>query len=299
MASEQLTMVVNMLRSGALGVSPESPIEQLRAGMESMAGMFTVPADVTCERVDAGGVPAEWIVAPEARRARVILYLHGGGYVMGSIKTHRALAVDLSRAAAARVLLIDYRLAPEHPFPAAVDDATAAYRWLLAHGVQPARLAIAGDSAGGGLTVATLVALRDAGTAMPAAGVCLSPWVDLEGIGESMTSKAAVDPMVQRDGLKRMASFYLGGHDPRTPLAAPLYADLSGLPPLLIQVGTAETLRDDSTRLAERARKAGVAVELEEWEDMIHVFQAFAMLLPEGRQAIEKIGAFVRERTGP
>ena len=195
------------------------------------------------------------------------------------------------------MLLIDYRLAPEHPHPAAVDDATAAYRWLIANGASPARLVVAGDSAGGGLTVATLVALRDAQAPPPAAGVCLSPWVDLEGLGESMTTKAAVDPMVQREPLLKMAALYLGGHGARTPLAAPLYADLSGLPPLLIQVGTAETLLDDATRLAERARKAGVEVQLEAWDDMIHVFQAFAALLPEGQQAIQRIGAFVRHRT--
>jgi acetyl esterase/lipase len=158
-------------------------------------------------------------------------------------------------------------------------------------------MAIGGDSAGGGLTVATLVAVRDAGLPVPAAGVCLSPWVDLEGIGESMTTKAAVDPMVQRDGLLKMAAAYLAGQSARTPLASPLYANLSGLPPLLIQVGTAETLLDDSTRLAERARKAGVNVTLEPWEDMIHVWQAFASLLPEGRDAIERIGEFVKRNT--
>jgi len=295
MASEQLQMIVNMLKASS--PPPDASIEQLRAGLEVMAGAFAAPADVSSQCVDAGGVPAEWVVTPEAAPNRVIFYLHGGGYVMGSINTHRSLAVNLSRAAAARVLLVDYRLAPEHPHPAAVEDATAAYRWLLASGVAPSRIVIAGDSAGGGLTMATLVALRDAHTPLPAAGVCLSPWVDLEGLGDSMTSKAAVDPMVQRDPLKRMAAAYLGSHNARTPLAAPLYADLSGLPPLLIQVGTAETLLDDSTRLAERARKANVEVRLDPWEDMIHVFQAFAPLLPEAGQAIERIGAFVRERT--
>jgi acetyl esterase/lipase len=202
----------------------------------------------------------------------------------------------VSRAAAARVLLVDYRLAPEYPHPAAVQDATAAYRWLLAQGCKPGRLAIAGDSAGGGLTVATLVALRDAGTPLPAAGVCLSPWVDLEGVGESMRAKADLDPMVYHDGLLQMAALYLNGLDPRTPLAAPLYADLRGLPPLLIQVGTAETLLDDSVRLAARAREADVDVTLEPWDDMIHVFQAFAGVLPEGQQAVDRIGEFVRAR---
>jgi acetyl esterase/lipase len=177
-----------------------------------------------------------------------------------------------------------------------VEDATTAYRWLLGTGVNPAGVVIAGDSAGGGLTAATLVALRDAGDLLPAAGVCLSPWVDLEGIGESMTSKAEADPMVQRDELLDMAKAYLGGADPRTPLAAPLYADLRGLPPLLIHVGTAETLLDDATRLAARARAAGVDVTLEPWEDMIHVWHFMASILPEGQQAIDRIGEFIFER---
>ncbi|HVN63094.1 MAG TPA: alpha/beta hydrolase, partial [Candidatus Binataceae bacterium] len=210
--------------------------------------------------------------------------------------THRALAGRISRASAARVLLIDYRLAPENPFPAAVEDAVAGYKWLLAQGQKPARLAIAGDSAGGGLTVAALVAIRDAKLPLPAAGVCLSPWVDLEGVGETMTSNDATDPMVHKEPLVDMAKLYLGGKDPRTPLAAPLYADLAGLPPMLIQVGGAETLLDDSRRIAERARKAGVNVTLEPWDDMIHVWQMFAPILDEGQKAIERIGEFVRTK---
>jgi acetyl esterase/lipase len=228
----------------------------------------------------------------------VVLYLHGGGYVIGSIKTHRDLMGRISRAAQARVLGLDYRLAPEHPFPAAVDDSLSAYRWLLDNGTKPARIAVAGDSAGGGLTVATLVAIRDAKLPLPAAGVCLSPWVDMEGIGETMKTRAQADPVVQRDGLLGMASAYLQGKDPRSPLAAPLYADLKGLPPLLIQVGDAETLLDDSNRLADRARAAGVNVKLEVWPEMIHVWQLFASFLPEGQQAVEGIGSFIRSRIG-
>jgi acetyl esterase/lipase len=256
--------------------------------------LFPVAADVKCEPVTAGGVKAEWVTAPGADAGRAVLYLHGGGYVIGSINTHRALAARISTAAKARVLVIDYRLAPEHPFPAAVEDSVAAYRWMLAQGLKPSRIAVAGDSAGGGLTVATLVAIRDAKLASPGAGVCLSPWIDLEGIGDSMKSKASVDPMVQKEALLEMAAHYLKGQNARSPLAAPLYADLAGLPPLLVQVGTAETLMDDSTRLAERARKAGVKVTLEPWENMIHVFQVFAPMLDEGQQAIEKIGEFIR-----
>ena len=295
MASQELNAVISMLRAQTPAVEPS--VAEMRAGIEALATLAPMAPDVRREAVSAGGLPAEWIVAPPARADCVILYLHGGGYVIGSIKTHRDLAARLSRAAQARVLVIDYRLAPEHPFPAAVDDATAAYRWLLSIGVQPPKIVIGGDSAGGGLTVATLVALCEARLPLPAAGVCLSPWVDLEGTGESMTTKAAVDPMVRRDELQRMAAMYLNGRDPRTPLAAPLHADLTGLPALLIQVGTAETLLDDSTRLAARARAAGVEATLEPWEDMIHVWQAFAAILPEGQQAIERIGEFVRQRT--
>jgi len=294
MPNEQLKMVIDMI--GVMPQSRDLPVAEVRAALEALSAGFTPPTDLRTESVSAGGVPAEWVVAAGAPTDRVIFYLHGGGYCIGSINTHRDMAARLSAAARARVLLIDYRLAPEHPFPAAVDDATAAYRWLLSAGTSPARTVIAGDSAGGGLTVATLVALRDAGQPLPAAAVCLSPWVDLEGLGESMTTKASVDPMINVDGLRQYAKHYLAGQNARSPLAAPLYADLSGLPPLLIQVGTAETLLDDSTRLAERARKAGVDVTLEPWEDMIHVWQAFAAMLPEGQQAIERIGEFVRQR---
>jgi monoterpene epsilon-lactone hydrolase len=270
--------------------------QEKRAGFEFMTSIFVVPPDVEWEPIDAGGVPAEWITTPQATDSRVICYLHGGGYTMGSVNTHREMVSRLSRAASARALSVDYRLAPENPFPAAVEDATTAYRWLLGTGVDPASVVIAGDSAGGGLTAATLVALRDEGAPLPAAGVCLSPWVDMEGIGESMTAKAEADPMVQREDLLETAKAYLNGVDPRTPLAAPLYADLTGLPPLLIQVGTAETLLDDAIRLAERARAAGVDVTFEPWEDMIHVWHFMASMLPEGEQAIERIGEFIRER---
>jgi len=292
MSQQQLQQIIQMLKAQPIAGRPT--VQETRANFEQMAGMFPVAADVKCEPVDAGGVKSEWVTAPGADAGRAVLYLHGGGYVIGSINTHRDLAARISRAAKARVLLIDYRLAPEHPFPAAVEDSVAAYRWMLAQGLKPARISVAGDSAGGGLTVATLAAIRDAKLATPGAAVCLSPWVDLEGVGDSMKSKASVDPMVQRDGLLEMAQHYLAGKDARSPLAAPLYADLAGLPPMLIQVGTAETLLDDSTRIAERARKAGVKVTLEPWENMIHVFQVFAPMLDEGQQAIEKIGEFIR-----
>ena len=297
MASEQLQALIQQFRSQPVVARDES-IPEARARFEQMYGMFPFPEDVRREPVTANGVPAEWIVAPGATEERVILYFHGGGYCIGSINTHRELVARLSHAAQARGFAVDYRLAPEHPFPAAVEDAITAYRWLLATGVSPDRIVIAGDSAGGGLTVATLVALRYTGAPLPAAGVCLSPWVDLEGIGPSMTSKAAEDPILQPEALATLAAAYLGGADRGTPLAAPLYADLRGLPPLLIHVGTAEVLLDDATRLAERARVAGVRVTLEVWPEMIHAWHVFYALLPEGEQAIERIGVFIRSRTG-
>jgi acetyl esterase/lipase len=292
MPSTELQTVIDLLR-GTPMLRDGSFAEQ-RAAMEGLTALMALPDDVRCTPVDAGGVPAEWVAASGARQDRAVLYLHGGGYCIGSIATHRQLAADVSRAAGARVLLIAYGLAPERPFPAAVEDATRAYRYLLGSGAMPAGSAIAGDSAGGGLTVATLLALRDAGAALPAAGVCLSPWLDLTQSGASMRSKAAVDPIVQRDQLQRMADAYLGGAAATTALASPLFADLAGLPPLLVQVGTAETLLDDATRFADRARAAGVAVDLDVWDDMVHVWHAFAFVLPEARQALERVGAFLR-----
>jgi acetyl esterase/lipase len=292
MSQQQLQQIIQMLKAQPIAGRPT--VQETRENFEQMTKVFPVAPDVKCEPVNAGGVKSEWVTTPGADAGRAVLYLHGGGYVIGSINTHRDLTARISRAAKARVLLVDYRLAPEHPFPAAVEDSVAAYRWMLAQGLKPSRIAVAGDSAGGGLTVATLVAIRDAKLAVPAAGVCLSPWIDLEGVGDSMKSKASVDPMVQKEALLEMAKHYLNGQDARSPLAAPLYADLAGLPPLLVQVGTAETLLDDSTRLAERARKAGVKVTLEPFENMIHVFQVFAPMLDEGQQAIDKIGEFVR-----
>jgi len=299
MASPELQAILDMLKNRPMPSRDQEPsVEEIRAGFDALAGIFPAAPDVRSERVDAGGVPAEWTDVPGADPRCVLLYLHGGGYAIGSVSTHRDLTSRIARAAGVRALSVEYRLAPEHPHPAAVEDSTAAYRWLLGQGIEAERVVISGDSAGGGLTLATLVALRDAGDPLPAAGVSLSPWVDLEGIGESMTTLAEIDPLLDRDGLLWMAKLYLGGLDPRTPLAAPLYADLAGLPPLLIQVGKAEGLLDDARRVAERARAAGVDVTLEAWDDMIHVWHIFASMLPEAREAIERIGEFMRKRLG-
>ncbi|HSL49606.1 MAG TPA: alpha/beta hydrolase [Candidatus Deferrimicrobiaceae bacterium] len=267
-----------------------------RAQYERAEKVFPTPPDVKVEHVSAPAAPAEWLRPPAAEPGRVVLYLHGGGYVIGSPRSHRHLAAAIAGAAGASALLLDYRLAPEHPFPAAVEDATAAYRWLLEQAIAPGRIVIAGDSAGGGLTVATLLALREARVPLPAAGVCISPWVDLTCSGASYGTKADVDPIVRRAGVEEMAQAYLGPTLPRTPLASPLFADLRGLPPLLIHVGSDEVLLDDAVQLAARARAAGVETTLEVYERMIHVWHWFLPMLDEAQTAVEAIGRFVRSR---
>ena len=237
------------------------------------------------------GVPAEWIAAPGAELG-AILYLHGGAYTLGSINTHREMVARLSRSTGMRALIINYRLAPEHPYPAALEDATTAYRWLLAQGNDPARILIAGDSAGGGLTLAALIALRDAGEPLPAGAVCLSPWTDLTCSGDSIQTKAQDDLILTLENLSRSARSYAGEHDLRSPLISPLFADLSGLPPLLIQVGTDEILLDDARRIVEKAQTAGVDVTLEIWEEMFHVFQMVS-IMPGTKKALGQIGDFV------
>ncbi|MBI3759112.1 MAG: alpha/beta hydrolase [Deltaproteobacteria bacterium] len=258
MASEQLAKVLSIIQS--VPRDPTAAVERMRGAMEKVSER--VAADVKCEPVSAGGVPAEWIIPPNASDDRVILYLHGGGYVMGSINTHRAMIARIARASQAKALALDYRMGPEYPFPAAVDDACAAYRWLIAQEYKPGRIVISGDSAGGGLTLATLLALRDSGAPLPAAAVPISPWADLEGTGESVVTRAAADPMVDKAGLLRMAKMYHGDQDPKNPLISPIHADYKGLPPMLIQVGDAEILLSDATRVTEKAKAAGVEVEL-------------------------------------
>ena len=265
-----------------------------RAQYERAEKVFPTPPEVKVERVNAPTAPAEWLRPPSAAPGRVVLYLHGGGYVIGSPRSHRHLAAAIAGAAGASALLLDYRLAPEHPYPAAVEDATAAYRWLLDQAIAPGHIVIAGDSAGGGLTVATLLALREARVPLPAAGVCISPWVDLTCGGASYATKADADPIVRRAGVEEMAQAYLGATPPRTPLASPLFADLRGLPPLLIHVGTDEVLLDDAVQLADRAKAAGVDATLEVYHRMIHVWHWFLPMLDEAQTAVDGIGRFVR-----
>ena len=271
---------------------------QRRAQYERAERVFPTPPDVKVETIAAPACPAEWLTPPGVRTDAVVLYLHGGGYVIGSPRSHRHLAAAIARAAGTRALLLDYRLAPEHPFPAALGDAVAAYQWLLAQGIAPGRVVVAGDSAGGGLTVATLLALRDGGLPRPAGGVCISPWVDLTNSAASYVTKAAVDPIVTREGIEGMTQAYVGGGDRKAPLVSPLYAHLNDLPPLLVQVGSDEVLLDDARGLGERAKAAGVDVTLEEWPSMIHVWHWFLPMLDEAARAIDVIGRFVRRVHG-
>lgn len=298
MVSKEMKRLIGDLQQ-SLGDVSEPSVDALRASFKQIGSMTKIPKDAKCDPLDAAGVPAEWISVPESINDRVILYFHGGGYVAGSINSHREYCVRLARASKTRVLLIDYRRAPEHCFPAALEDATKVYDWLIsAKGIKPKNIIIAGESAGGGLTIATLIKLRDDQMELPTAGVCLSPYLDLAVTGESVIFKAEVDPLVTQADLEFCAKLYLGEEDRRNPLASPLYADLKKLPPLYIQVGTAEILLDDSIRFADLARAAGVDVSLDIWDDMIHMFQMFAAMAPEGQDAIDKIGEFILKSLG-
>jgi len=273
--------------------SGEADLHKERIELDKLGAMFKLPKGIAVEKASAGGVPAEWLTPAGVSDKRVVLYLHGGSYTCGSCNSHRSMVSNIAIASKARALLLDYRLAPEHPHPAAVEDAVAAYKWLLEGGVDPKHIVIAGDSAGGGLAVALLVSLRDANIPMPAASICLSPWTDLAFSGETWKSKAKADLIIFDYKEHAFAKMYLGGLDARTPLASPLYADLKGLPPMLIQVGLDEVLLADSTRLVERLKQAGVNATLEEWEKMQHVWQFTASFMPEARRAVQKIGGFM------
>ena len=277
-------------QSGELVVAKE------RADVESMAKMFKPLGAIRCEPVAANGVLAEWILPVGAQPARAVLFLHGGSFNSGSIVSHRTLAGNVAIAADARSLLIDYRLAPEHPFPAAIEDAQTAYEWLLSQGVAPRQLIVAGDSAGGTLAMALLLQLRDKRQPLPAAAVCLSPAPDLTFSSESWTFNARKDLMLDARKERKSVEIYLKGADPRGPLASPSFADLSGLPPLLIQVGSHELLLSDAERLAEKAKAVGVDVTLEVWPGMQHEWQFAATFLPEGRRAIARVGNFVKSK---
>lgn len=277
---------------------PEPTVEQAREEFVPGDVLHPVPADVVITAVDAGGVPATWLDAPGATPDRVLIFLHGGGFQFGSLRSDGELAARLGRAAGMRVLFVDYRLAPEHPFPAALDDVRTAWRWLWRdRGCDPSGVAVAGDSAGGGLAISLLAAARDDGEPLPSGVVLMSPTVDLTGSGRSMRDRVAEDPVSTPQLLARLAADYLAGADPRLPAASPLFASLAGLPPIHIEVGTADLLLSDSERLAEAATAAGVEVELVVGDGLPHVFPLL-LGTPEAEAATERIARFLRSRTG-
>jgi epsilon-lactone hydrolase len=289
---------VNEIAAQAYGtwLGPDATIDTMRAGFDTMCP--EPPADAVVTPGTVGGVPGLWVSVPESGPA-VVVHFHAGGYLIGSSRSHRDLAARIARAAGASVFLPDYRLAPEHPAPAALDDALAVYRGVLERpDVTPGALVVSGDSAGGGLTLALLVALRDAGDPLPAAGFLCSPWADLTLSGDSMAGREAVDPLVNRDLLGQMADGYLGDSriDPADPRVSAVFADLAGLPPLLVQAGTSEVLEDDAIRIVDRVLAAGGDATLQLGYEMVHVFQMFADRIPEAQRAIERIGGFVRDR---
>jgi epsilon-lactone hydrolase len=290
MPDTDIAAIRNML---AARPRPTGPAER-RQRLDDLGRALGIPADAQFESVDVKGVPAEWSTTPEADAARAILYLHGGGYMAGSIVSHRYVAVEIGRAARARTLALDYRLAPEHAYPAQLEDALAGYQYLRERGFAAETIAVGGDSAGANLALALLIALRTRGLPLPCCGWLISPWTDLTASGATMQSKADVDPMIQKPYLLELAQAFAGGKDLSDPLISPQFTDLAGLPPLLVQVGSEETLLDDAVVLAGRAGAAGVAVTLEVWPEMIH---AFPMLFPRvaaSRRATFGAGEFMR-----
>ncbi len=295
MASEEMRAAAKMIREAAVFSGAEVDVGALRqTGAETA---LPLGEGISRSDFDRGGIGVAHIEALGARDDRGVLYFHGGGYVLGSLDTHAELMGRISAACRAPVLGIDYRLAPEHAYPAAVEDAVASYELLLANGIPPERIVIAGDSAGGGLTLACMLALRSKGIAQPAGAVLFSPWTDLTASGESHRSRADVEPMISPALLEPMAALYRGDVDAADPGVSPLFADLAGLPPLLVQVGDHEILLDDSTRLATAATAAGVTVSLEVYEEGFHVFQNMPDI-PEAAEALKSVARFFDEVTG-
>ena len=292
MASAELQQLIAGMRASGLDFTRAPGV--VRSEFAALLAAMPAPEGVEFRQITLGDLQALECRSHVTDGEGALLYFHGGGYIAGSAEGYRGLPAMLGEAMQLPAYSVDYRLAPEARFPAAVEDAAAAYRALVESGIPPARIVLAGDSAGGGLALAALVSLRDQGVVLPAAALLLSPWVDLACQGESFITKANEDPSLTPTGLQAAAGHYLGTADPRSPLASPLYASLAGLPPLLIQVGSAEILLDDAVRLAGRAGAAGTAVQLQIWPGMIHVWQSFAFMLPEGREAISAAALFVR-----
>ena len=295
MPSEAFDAIVALL--GAAKASPDADLADLRAGYALMGAMVPVDETVDVEAGDLGGVPGEWLTPIAADEGRVVLYFHGGGYNIGSAETHRSMLTHLATRARTRVFSVDYRLAPESPYPAAIDDAVASYEGLLAVGTDPARVVVAGDSAGGGLALALLTRIRDAGVALPAGAVALSPWTDLTASSASIAANEATDIMLGQPLLHHWATAYLDGADPEHPHASPLHADLSGLPPILVQVGDTEVLLDEGVRFAAQAADAGVDITLQVEPDMFHVWPFFAGIVPESDDALAEAAAWILARS--
>jgi acetyl esterase/lipase len=296
MTKQQREAVASMLHASPF--DPAGDLREQRPLFEKMIAAAPVPADVVTTAGQLGGVPVIYVEVPGTTTDGVILYFHGGFFAIGSAATSVGLAADLARKARMQVVTVDYRLAPEHPYPAAPDDAMTAYRSLLDSGQDVARVALAGESAGANLAVVTLAAIGRAGLPQPTSAVLMSPWADLAGTGDSIKAKADVDPVITADAVRVRARDYLGGADACDPAVSPLFGSLAGLPPLLIQAGSYEILLDDAIRLAARAANDDVAVTLDVVPGVPHVFQAFAAVLDEGEAALTRAGAFLRAHTG-
>lgn len=275
--------------------SVNKSVEEHRKVLESVSKLTLLPFGTKTELLSIDGIKAEWVSVGNVTEDKVILYLHGGAYTFGSPNTHRDIAARMSKYSGFKVLVIDYRLAPEYPYPAAIDDSTNAFQWLIKNGVPPSSIAVAGDSAGGGLAIVTMLSLRDNGYPLPGSAVCFSPWTDLEGTGESNTANIEIDPLIKPEWGDYMAAFYACDNDLKNPYISPIYADLKGLPPMLIQAGSDEVLLSDSKRLNEIALEAEVEIKLDIWEKMWHVWQFFGGMMPEGAKALKEAGDFVRK----
>jgi monoterpene epsilon-lactone hydrolase len=274
-------------------------IPRLRGEVERGAGFFgRLPHGFQLQPVSIDGLNAEWMFPPDAERDTAILYFHGGGLVVGSVKAHRSIVAKFVNGSGISALVFDYSLAPEHPFPEGLNDSLAAYNYLLARGIKPSNIIFAGDSGGGNLCLAALLGLKDKGIPLPAAAVLLSPWTDLKNTGESLTTNAELDTLCWKDAQEIFAEYYTGNNDPCLPLISPLYGDLVGLPPLLIYAGSDELLRDDSTRFAAKAEDAGVDVTLRIGEGLFHCYPACSPLFPEAKKAMEEICTFIKIHIG-
>ncbi|MFX1568616.1 MAG: alpha/beta hydrolase [Promethearchaeota archaeon] len=294
MVSKEFENLRRILKERKLSAEKKR-VEEERRSFEQITALVSLPKDIKMIKFLVKAISCVWIESPNCNQNNVIFYLHGGGYITGSIDTNKDLVARIARVSESRVLFIEYRLAPEFPFPAALEDAISAYEWLInTEHISPNNIIFFGESAGGGLALSTLIKIKELSLQLPAAAILLSPWVDLDFTGDSIKNNAKIDPFITFDTMLFYARLYIGNNNPRDPNISPLYADLKDLPPLLIHVGSAELLLDDSRRLAEKAKISGVDVELEIWKDMTHVFHAFAGLIPEGQRAINKIGVFIR-----